>query len=80
MKTETIIAKIIADVRARACIDEDAEIIKEILQESLNAYFEELNDYFEEEYSNAIASVRSKAYDEGYELGYDVCYASCHPE
>ena len=71
MKTETIIAKIIEEVRNRTCIDNiDKEIIEEILQDSLNEYFVMLDGYYEEEYYNAISSARNKAYDDGHSDGY----------
>ena len=72
-------AKIIAEVRARTCIDDvDVEVIKEILQDSLNEYYMMLNGYYEEEYYNALNSARSKAYDDGYDDGYDVGYDEGH--
>ena len=79
MKTNTIttpnfmgsIAKIIAEVRAKTCIDEiDVEVIEEILQDSLNEYFTMLDGYYEEEYYVAVASARSEAYDDGHSDGY----------
>ena len=90
MNTQTIvtpnfarkIAKIIAEVRARTCIDDDVEVIKEILQDELTEYCDLINQYYEEEYSNAISSARSKAYDDGhsdgYDDGYESGYADCH--
>ena len=63
-------AKIIVEVRNRTCIDEDAEILKEILQDELKAYYAELEEYYEEEYYIAITSARSRAYDAGYDDGY----------
>ena len=78
MNPETI-EKIIADVRNRICIDDvDAEVINGILQDALN----EIHEYYEEEYYNAIASARSSAYDAGHSDGYDDGYesgvADCH--
>ena len=71
MKTETIIAKIIEEVRNHTCIDNiDTEVLEEILQASLNEYFTMLDEYYEEEYYNAISSARSKAYDDGHSEGY----------
>ena len=67
-------AKIIAEVRNRTCIDEDAEVIKEILQYELKEYYNELEEYFEEEYYIAIARARNSAYDDGYDDGYDIGY------
>ena len=76
-------AKIIAEMRARTCIDDvDAEVIEEILQNKLTEYYRMLEGYYEEEYYNAISSARSKAYDEGhsdgYANGYDVGYDDGH--
>lgn len=89
MNTETIMAdfmertaKIIAEIRNRTCMDEDAEVIKELLQDELTEYCFVLNGYYEEEYFNAISSARSKAYDagwsDGYDDGYENGYADCH--
>ena len=70
------IAKIIAEVRS-TCIDkidaEAIEVIEELLQDELlelNEYCRMLDEYYIEEYHNAIARVRSKAYDAGYDDGY----------
>ena len=80
-------AKIIEEVLARTCIDEvDAEVLEDILQEELKAYYAELEEYYIEEYHNAISSARSKAYDDGhsdgyadgYEDGYDDGYYESH--
>ena len=47
-------AKIMEEVRNRTCIDDvDAEVIQEILQDSLNEYLIMLNEYYAEEYYNA---------------------------
>ena len=68
-------AKIIAEIRTVACIDDvDAEAIEKILQDALKEYYDELDGYYEEEYYIAISSVRNKAYDDGYVDGYDVGY------
>ena len=65
-------AKIIAEVRARTCIDKiDTEVLEEILQDELKAYYAELDGYYEEEYYIAISSARSKAYDDDYADGFD---------
>ena len=70
-------AKIIAEMRARTCInDVDAEVIEEILQNELTEYYRMLEGYYEEEYYNAISSARSKAYDDGYDDGYESGYES----
>ena len=71
-------AKIIVEVRNRTCIDEDAEILKEILQDELKTYYAELEEYYEKEYCNVISSTRSRAYHEGYGDGYDDGYADGH--
>ena len=39
-------AKIIAEIRARTCIDDDVEVIKEILQDELKDYYEECHDEY----------------------------------
>ena len=77
------IAKIIEEASARTCIDEiEAEIIEEILQDSLNEYCTLLNEYYEEECYIAISSARNKAYDDGhsdgYADGYDIGYDDGH--
>ena len=76
-------AKVIAEIQARTCIDQvEAEIIKELLQAALNEYCSMLDEYYEEDYYNALASARSKAYDDGhsdgYDDGYESGYADCH--
>ena len=69
------IAKTIADIRNRTCIDDDdAEVIEDILKNELKEYYRMLDGYYEEEYYNAISSARNSSYDEGYEDGYDVGY------
>ena len=85
MKTETTMAKIMAEIRTVACIDDvDAEAIAGILQDALKEYYDELDGYYEEEYYIAISSARSIAYDEGhsdgYADGYDVGYDDGHSE
>ena len=80
-------AKIIEQVLLRTCIDKiDAEAIEEILQDALNEYHDELNEYYEEECYIAISSARNKAYDDGhsdgyadgYDVGYDDGYSESH--
>ena len=76
-------AKIIAEIRTVACIDDvDAEAIEKILQDALKEYYDELDGYYEEEYYIAISSARSIAYDDGhsdgYADGYDAGCADCH--
>ena len=70
-------ANIIAEVRARTCIDDvDVEVIKEILQDALNEYYMMLNEYYAEEYYNALNTARNKAYDAGYDDGYDAGHSA----
>ena len=76
-------ANIMADVRNSTCIDDvDAEVINGILQEALNEYYDELHEYYEEEYYIAVASARNIAYDDGhsdgYSEGYENGYADCY--
>ena len=67
--------EIIAEILARTCVDKiDAEVIEEIVQASLNEYYMMLNGYYEEEYYNALNTVRNSAYESGYESGYDAGY------
>ena len=68
-------AKIIVQVRNRTCIDEDAEILKEILQDELKTYYAELEEYYEKEYCNVISSTRSRAYEAGYNAGHSEGHA-----
>ena len=50
MKTETTMAKIMAEIRTRTSIDKiDTEVLFEIVQAALNEYHDELNEYYEEE-------------------------------
>ena len=64
-------AKIIEEVLARTCIDKiDTEVLEDILQDELKAYYAELEDYYIEEYHNAISRARNIAYDAGYDDGY----------
>ena len=72
MNTKTIVtANIIAKIRTMTCIDDvDAEVIKD----ALNEYCDALNEYYVEEYHNALSSARNSAYDAGFEDGYDVGY------
>ena len=83
MKNETIttpnfmgrIKKIIEEVSASTCIDEiEAEIIEVILQAALKEYYDALNEYYEEEYHNALSRARNSAYDAGFDDGYEVGY------
>ena len=72
MNTKTIVtANIIAKIRTMTCIDDvDAEVIKY----ALNEYYDALNEYYVEEYHNALSSARNSAYDAGFDDGYDVGY------
>ena len=72
-------AKIIEEVLARTCIAKsDTEVLEEILQDELKAYYAELEEYYIEEYHIALSSARNIAYDDGhsdgYAEGYDVGY------
>ena len=77
------IAKIIAEVRTIACIDDvDAEAIKKILQDELNEECRMLDSYYWAEYNNKycneISSVRNGAYDAGYDEGYADGHSESH--
>ena len=66
---------IVEEVLLRACIDGvDAEVIEELILNALNECYEELNDYFEEEYYNEVSRARNAIYDDGYDVGYDNGY------
>ena len=96
MKTKTIMtpdfmgrtAKIIAEMRARICMDYvDTEVLKEILQDELkelNEYCRMLDEYYDEKYYSTIDAARSSAYNsghsDGYARGYDVGYEDGHSE
>ena len=68
-------AKIIAEVRNSICLDDvDAEVLENILQESLNEHYRMLDEYYAEEYYNALNTARNSAYDDGFDDGYDVGY------
>ena len=73
--TANNIAKIIAEIRGTCIEDVDAEVIEDILLRELNEYCSLLQQYYEEEYYNAISSVRNSAYDVGYDDGYDDGYS-----
>ena len=68
------IAKILAEVQQYS--DVDAEVLTEILKDELNEYCILLDEYYIEEYSNALNSMRSKAYDSGYEDGYSAGHSA----
>ena len=77
------VAKIVKEIQTKTCIDDvDVEVLKEILQAELREYHSMVDEYYEEEYYNAINSARHRAYDEGhsdgYSLGYDDGYLDGH--
>ena len=77
------IAKIIAEIRTVACInDVDAEAIEKIVQDELNEECRMLDNYYwveyHNKYCNEISSVRTGAYEAGYGEGYDDGYAKSH--
>ena len=82
------IAKIITEVRTRTCIDkldtEVLEVLEGLLKDELKEYYDLIDNYYEEEYYNAVSSARNIAYDnghsDGYAEGYDFCYAECHSD
>ena len=57
-------AIIFAEIRIRACIDEDAEVIKELLQDALE-------EYYRIGYDDGHSEGRSYGYDAGHYDGYD---------
>ena len=70
---------IVEEVLLRTGIDGvDAEVIEELILNALNEYYDELNEYYEEEYYNAISSARNMAYDAGYEDGYNDHHSESH--
>ena len=83
-------ARILAELRNRTCIDDDAEVLKEILQDELKEYYDELNGYYEEKCCIEISRARNSAYydghsdgyslgyDDGYEEGYEVGHSESH--
>ena len=73
------LSKIITEVSASYGVDEiHAEALEDSLKEKLNEYCLELDEYYIEEYNNALDSARTIAYDDGnydgYADGYDVGY------
>ena len=83
MNTQTIvtpnfaakIAKIIAEICTQTCIDDvEVKIVGELLKDELTECCDLLNQYYEEEYHNALASARSRAYDDGHSDGYSDGY------
>ena len=70
---------IVEEVLLRACIDGvDAEVIEELILNALNEYYDELNEYYEEEYYNEVSRARNASYDAGYDDGYDDGYTKSH--
>ena len=82
MNTETIMTDFMNRAAKIIAGEIDTEVIKEILQDSFSEYCTLLNEYYAEEYYIAVASARSKAYDDGhsdgYESGYDNGYLDGH--
>ena len=79
------IARIVKELQTRICIDDaDVEILEGLLKDELKEYYDLIDNYYEEEYYNAVSSARNIAYDnghsDGYAEGYDFCYAECHSE
>ena len=69
------IEKIATEVSAITGIDEvDAKALEELLEAAFNEYCLELEEYYIEDYHNALSSARNKAYDSGFDDGYDVGY------
>ena len=81
METKPIMSpnftRVIAEIRTRTCIEDvDAYVIEEILLRELNEYSRMLDEYYIEEYHNAISSARNTAYDSGFDDGYDIGYGN----
>ncbi len=68
-------ARIIAEVRTKTFID---EVAAEVIKDALNEYCRMLDEYYAEEYYNALNTARNRAYDEGFDDGYDVGYDAGH--
>ena len=66
MNIKTINTEFMAEVRRKTCINDYEE---EVIKDALNKYYDALNEFFEEEYYNALNSARNKAYDDGYDAG-----------
>ena len=70
------IAKIVKEIQTRICIDDaDVEILEGLLKGELHEYYNLIDQYYEEEYYNALSYVRNSAYDNGYADGYDAGYS-----
>ena len=66
------IAKIIAEVRTRTCIDKiDTEVLEYILQK-------ELIEYHNEAYTYAHNIGYDDGFNDGYDVGYDNGYSDSH--
>ena len=79
------IARIVKELQTRICIDDaDVEILEGLLKDELKEYYDLIDNYYEEEYYNAVSSARNIAYDnghsDGYAEGYDFCYAERHSD
>ena len=69
------IAKIVTEVSAITGIDEiHAKAMEELLKAAFNEYCLEREEYYIEEYHNAMNRARNSAYDDGFDDGYDVGY------
>ena len=67
--------RVIAEIRTITGINDfEAEAIEELLKAELNEYRLELEDYYIEEYHNAMNRARNSAYDNGFTAGYDAGY------
>ena len=82
-------AKIIAEISARTCIDDDAEVIKDILRNELRECYDALNEYYDDGYAagyergyerggNAmVGELQNQSWTDGYDVGYAEGYADC---
>ena len=60
-------AKIMAEIRTRACIDDvDVEVIEAIVKDAIN-------EYYDDGYSDGYADSYEHGYDDGYKNGYADC-------
>ena len=74
-------AKIIKEVRNRACIEDvDVEVIEAMLKDAFNEYCQMLDGYYWEEYHNKYCNEISSVRNGAYEAGYDEGYADGHSE
>ena len=73
MKSDFMVktAKIIAEIRNRTCIGDDAEVIKEILQDELKEYYDALHECYDDGYSLGHSEGYSKGHSDGYALAYE---------